>query len=377
MLDIYQEYSNHIEEIFENSFDYIYLHDKNGNIIDVNDIVIKNLGYSKNEILDMKVTDFLVEEVISEIVSDIEKTFKTGISNEPKIFKVKKKNGDFLFVEANAIPLRRDGKLYAILGIGHDVTAYKKVEQNLIISEKKYRHLFNQSPFSISLFDSEGNLIESNGILVQKMAAYVGIDFRGQNFIEIASHFKNSKQVIQIFSERFKALRQGEDLDPIEFYIITMNGEKIWLHWRSSRFEIENQSYIQVIIQDITDRKQSEEKMRNSEEHFRVLFNNSTSGIAYHKIVYDQNKNPTDYIITDVNPRYEEILQLKRENVINKKATEVYNVDYAPYLDIYSDVVGTGNTTSFETYFTPFKKYFSISVISLEKGGFISLFDYI
>ncbi|MHA1931400.1 MAG: PAS domain S-box protein, partial [Promethearchaeota archaeon] len=51
MLDIYQEYSSHIEEIFENSFDYIYLHDKKGNIIDVNDVVIRNLGYSKNEIL--------------------------------------------------------------------------------------------------------------------------------------------------------------------------------------------------------------------------------------------------------------------------------------------------------------------------------------
>ena len=95
MLDIYQEYSNHIQEIFENSFDYIYLHDKNGNIIDVNNVVVRNLGYSKKEILNMKVTDFLVEESNLEIIDDIKTTLKTGIVNEPKIYKVRKKNGIF------------------------------------------------------------------------------------------------------------------------------------------------------------------------------------------------------------------------------------------------------------------------------------------
>jgi len=128
MLSIYQEYSNHLEEIFENSYDYIYLHDKNGKIIDVNNVIIRNLGYSKKEIMNMKVTEFLVEEVISDIINEIDETMRTGIVNKPKTYKVRKKNGDFVFVEANTIPLRRNGKIYAILGIGHDISAYKKVE---------------------------------------------------------------------------------------------------------------------------------------------------------------------------------------------------------------------------------------------------------
>jgi PAS domain S-box-containing protein len=375
LLDIYQEYSNHIEEIFKNTQDYIYLHDEKGNIINVNDVILRNFGYSKEEFLRMKVTDFLVEEGISNDISEINETTRTGIDNKPKTYKGIKKNGDFVYLEATTIPLKRNGEIYANLSIGNDVTVYKKVEQSLVLSEKKYRHLFKQSPFSISLFDQDGNLIESNGILVQKMASYVGLDFTGQNFIEIASHFQNSKQVIQIFSERFKALRQGEDLDPIEFNIITMSGEKLWLNWRSSRFEIDNQSYIQVIIQDITERKLSEKKARSSKKSFQVLFNNSTSGIAYHKVIYDQNQNPINYILTDVNPKYEEILQLKREDVINKNSNEVYQVDHAPYLDVFSGVAETGETTSFETYFSPLDKYFSISVISPKRGEFISVFD--
>jgi len=279
MLSIYQEYNDHLEEIFANSFDYIYLHDKAGNIIDVNDVVIRNLGYSKEEILKMKVTDFLIEERVSKIISEIKNTMKTGVVNEPKTYKVKKKNSNFVYVEANAIPLRRNGEIYAILGIGHDVTAYKKIEQNLRISEEKYRHLFNQSPFNISIFDSKGNLIESNGVIIQKLSELAGIDFQGKNFVEIASHFQNSKQIIQIFTERLKKLQIEEDLKPLEFPIITMNGEKIWMYWQSSKVEIDNKTYIQVIIQDITERKEAEKKLKESEEKFRSIAEQSFMGI--------------------------------------------------------------------------------------------------
>ena len=86
-----EEYGTHLEEIFENSFDYIYLHDKQGNIIDVNNMVVKNLGYSKEEIMKMKVTDFINEEISSRISDEIIQTFETGVVNIPRMYKVKKK----------------------------------------------------------------------------------------------------------------------------------------------------------------------------------------------------------------------------------------------------------------------------------------------
>ena len=47
MYSLKQEYNNNFKEIFDNSFDYIYLHDTQGNILDINEIVVKNLGYFK------------------------------------------------------------------------------------------------------------------------------------------------------------------------------------------------------------------------------------------------------------------------------------------------------------------------------------------
>ena len=78
---------------------------------------------------------------------------------------------------------------------------------------------------------------------------------------------------------------------------------------------------------------------------------NTIEGIAIHDIVYDSQNKPINYIIRDINPKFEKILSIKKKDVINKKATEAYQIDEAPYLDMYSNVAETMEPTYFETYF--------------------------
>ena len=120
---------------------------------------------------------------------------------------------------------------------------------------------------------------------------------------------------------------------------------------------------------------EQETKKNYFEKTFQILFNNSTSGIAYHKVVYDILGNPVNYIITDVNPQYEKVLNIKKEDVINQTATKAYNVEKAPYLEVYSKTADTQKSVTFETFFPPLETYFKISVISPRKGEFITVFD--
>jgi K+-sensing histidine kinase KdpD len=114
--------------------------------------------------------------------------------------------------------------------------------------------------------------------------------------------------------------------------------------------------------------------MYDNQRYF-LLFNNSLSGIATHKLIYDKQNNPINYIITDVNPKFESILSLNKEEVLNKLATEVYKVEKPPYLDIYAKTAFTLKPISFETYYDPMKKYFQISVFSHKKGFFVTVFE--
>lgn len=105
------------------------------------------------------------------------------------------------------------------------------------------------------------------------------------------------------------------------------------------------------------------------------VFDNMLEGVAVHEIVYDSSNNAVDYVIIDVNPAYENITGFKREEVLGKKASAIYNVDIPPYIDIYSKVAITGEPEHFEAYFEPLNKYFRIVVTSPEKGKFAAIFE--
>ncbi|MFX1566963.1 MAG: PAS domain S-box protein [Promethearchaeota archaeon] len=359
MQTLIEEYGNHFMEILETSIDYIYLHDKNGNIIDVNDVVVKNLGYSKKEIQKMKVTDFLLEEVSSQVSAEIKQTMETGLINSPKMKKVKKKDGNLIYVEANTVPLKTNGKIYAILGIGHDVTKYIEMDQKLKESEEKYYHLFNKSPYNISLFDAYGNLVETNGTIIEKLVDYTQFDFKGQSFINIASHFANSDEIIQLLTENFKGLSKGKPIDPIEFYVLTMKGRKIWLRWQGSKVEINGKLFIQVIIQDITERKKSVQKlkqnarMQNCLNKIITLGNESTTLQEFLSKSFDEvleivgfdrggvflyNAKPQHNILVhhkNVHPDF--IAAVKDVNISKGVATKIFDKNKPLYIKDFSE----------------------------------------
>ena len=118
-----------------------------------------------------------------------------------------------------------------------------------------------------------------------------------------------------------------------------------------------------------------QQSLYEMEEKYYSIFTSMSEGVAIHSILFDEEDNAVDYIVQDVNPSYEEILGLKKEDVIGKKSTEIYGTINPPYLDVYSLVAKTSNPKTFETYFESMNKYFRISVTSPEKGKFVTVFD--
>lgn len=121
--------------------------------------------------------------------------------------------------------------------------------------------------------------------------------------------------------------------------------------------------------------KQSEKDIKESEEKFHSLYSYMNEGVALHEIVYDKTKKPVDYKIIDVNNAFQSIFGLGKDKVIGKKASEIYGTGTAPCMDIFTQAVESKKPARFETYFTPLKKYFYISVFFPSKGKFAALFS--
>jgi len=150
------------------------------------------------------------------------------------------------------------------------------------------------------------------------------------------------------------------------------DGSYRWLSWVSHPKPQKGITY--AVARDITLAKQTEEKLRQNEKKYKNLFDASNDGICLHEIIYS-GVTPVDYKILDINPKYEELTGIQKNDAIGATATCLYKTDEAPYLDIYSNVAWTGEFTSFETYFKPMDKHFIISVFSPEKHQFATVFQ--
>jgi PAS domain-containing protein len=138
---------------------------------------------------------------------------------------------------------------------------------------------------------------------------------------------------------------------------------------------LENAERLAAIYAIAVDRMFAENEVQASEEKFRSLISTMNEGLCLHQIIYDNSQNAVDYQIIDVNPAYESIVGLAREKVIGKKASDIYGTGSPPYLEIYTKVAETRQPASFDTYFPPMDKHFSISVYSPRKGQFATIFS--
>ncbi|MGC1391846.1 MAG: PAS domain S-box protein [Bacteroidales bacterium] len=123
--------------------------------------------------------------------------------------------------------------------------------------------------------------------------------------------------------------------------------------------------------------RESKEKLYESEELFRKLFDNMLNGFAYCKMISEDGQSP-DFLYINVNEAFTKLTGLK--DVIGKKVSEaVPGIQEADpeLLERYKRVSSTGIPEVFETYVESLKMWFAISVYSPQKGYFVSVFDVI
>ena len=89
-------------------------------------------------------------------------------------------------------------------------------------------------------------------------------------------------------------------------------------------------------------RKQTEEALRVSEEKYRLLYNNMQEGMALHELVYDDMGQAVEYRILDVNPKFEAILDIKKDMIINnyrrRPIAHLFLLTYPNFLKLFEGV---------------------------------------
>ncbi len=105
--------------------------------------------------------------------------------------------------------------------------------------------------------------------------------------------------------------------------------------------------------------------LRNKlERNYRNLFNQMDTGFAVHEIVTDAHGKPVDYIFLDVNPAFERLTSLGKDDIINKRVREVLPNTESIWIERYGRVALTGTPDRFEHYSQELDRHYSVIVYS-------------
>jgi PAS domain S-box-containing protein len=210
---------------------------------------------------------------------------------------------------------------------------------------------------------------------------------------EALTGWKESEAIYKPFEEVFKiineetrsivqnpvniVLREGKTVGLANHtLLLSKDGREIPIADSGAPIKSDNDEILGVVLvfRDQSEERNAQKTIEESRQRFLSLFRNMNEGVALHELVKDSNSNAVNYRIIDVNPRFENILGINRNEVAGRLATEAYQVSEAPYLEIYSSVVRTGLSHTFETYFESMDKHFIISVVPWLNNGFATIF---
>jgi len=131
---------------------------------------------------------------------------------------------------------------------------------------------------------------------------------------------------------------------------------------------------VYTTLTDVTEIRAADAARRESERRFSLLIEAANEGIVLHRLVFDANGKPLEYVLNEMNPAAERILGKSKAEVIGRSSREVYGTAEPPYLDTYAEVAKTGIPQRFETYFAPMDKHFYVSTAPLGTDGFATIF---
>jgi len=289
--------------IFNASVDGMLLWDAHHRIVDVNEAFLAMHGYRRDELVGLERPVFIPGEMQQKCASLLPQI----LAGQPCHIEARseRNDGTEFDVEIHGVPMHYQGQPH-VLVILRDVTARREAAERQRASEERYRLLFEMESDAILLVDVETLELRDANRAAAELYGCTRDELLRMKATEISVEPDETRTAIHGHSGTVRIpLRHHRKKD----------GTVIKVEISSNLLELGGRKMLLAAIRDITERMRAEEKLRESEERYRLLFEMESDAI----VVVDAETLQH----LDVNRAAVELYGYTREELLALRSTDV------------------------------------------------------
>ena len=304
------EERNLLRTLIDNLPDSIYAKDRQGRFTIINPVDARLLGADAATAIGKTDFDFYAPELAAQYTADDQRVLNTGqalFNREERIIDDK---GDQHWLLTSKMPLKNvQGESIGLVGIGHDITERKKIEEALSQSEKKYR-VIAEFTHDWAFWINEKGQYAYCSPSCERVTGYTASEFEADPGLLLKIMHPDDLPRYK-HHRKFEAATTGTN--DLEFRITARDGSQRWIshvclpvHDAGGNFDGSQGSN-----RDITERKQAQQLTEREKQYFEALVQNSPAAV----VVIDTSDN-----IVSCNPAFEKLfgyaeMQVKGQNL--------------------------------------------------------------
>ncbi len=259
--------------LLRNASDGIHILDFDGNVIEASDSFCHMLGYRRDEVIGMNVSQWEAKFTDPEELSAVfRQQFENPVRSQFNTSH-RRKDGTIFEVEVSGFPLELDGRP-VVFNSSRDITERQKLYESLHVSEQKLRGLYELSPIGIALTGMDGKFLEFNEAF-QKMTGYLSAELIKLDYWQLTPRQYEALEAVQL-----KSLAETGRYGPYEKEYIHKDGSLVPLRLNGMLVTgTDGKNYIWSIVENIADWKKVEQALKRESEKSLAMLRNASDGI--------------------------------------------------------------------------------------------------